>query len=179
MTAASADVVAVPTAPLVLSNGRLTVTVDARSGVVTQCTDVVRGLELVREPLLANNFRVLLPLATLRGHYIEGREQLVSDIAMDSDRTAATLTYRELTSAHGRFDIIATLALRLVDDDLRVTLGLVNNSGHTVEEVTVCIGGIDQPDASRNWRARTARGATPGRLRWPSPARSPSSSGPW
>ncbi len=152
MTAASASTAVAPAAELVLSNGCLRVSVDPGSGVITRCVDETRGVELVQEPLLANNFRLLVPLPALRGHYIEGREQHVSDVISNPGGTAATLTYRELTSAQGRFDIVVTLTLQLEDDDLRVTLGLVNNSGHTVEEATVCIGGIDQPDASESWR---------------------------
>ncbi len=73
---------------LTLDNGRVYLEVEIEHGRLVRLGHRPLGIDLVREPRLAENFRLLVPLPSWRGHYIKGAEQQLSDVATDGTDTA-------------------------------------------------------------------------------------------
>ncbi|MBO0812699.1 MAG: hypothetical protein J2P23_11735, partial [Microlunatus sp.] len=160
-TAGSAEVVAV-------QNEFVQVEVDRTCGRIHQIRDLLHGHDLIAEPRLAENFRLLLPLPGLRGHYLSGRDQEVAAIDRDADQQL-TLRWDRLSSAHGTFDISIALRIRVDSSgDIRFRTTVDNRSSHTIEEVhNVTLGGLGVPGSQRrDWRIHYAGGGGQGR-EWP------------
>jgi len=85
---------------------------DPVNGAVTSLFDKAGGIELIAEPRLADNFRLLLPLPDLHGNYVEGKEQRLTHVEEDE----AHLTLRwdgPLTNARGDYDVSVTMTIVL------------------------------------------------------------------
>lgn len=151
-----------------LGNELVRIDVDRDNGRVLQIHDCRHGFDLVKEPRLAENFRLLVPLPGLRGHYLFGRDQQVAAISRDDDQQL-TLRWEQLSSEHGAFAIGVALHIRIdAAGDIRFRTEVHNTSSHTIEEVhNVMLGGLGVPTSQRlEWRIHYAGGGGQGR-EWP------------
>lgn len=157
-----------PSGTVTISNGPTHVEVDPVYGRITQVANEDRQLQLVGDPRLAENFRILAPLPGLRGHYILGRDQQVASIDQDGAATL-TATWNDLRTDHGAFQITVTQQIKIDDDgDIRFQMRVENHSSHHLEEIhSVTIGGLRAPTAPReDWRIHYANHVGQGR-EWP------------
>lgn len=139
----------------VLDNDVLRVEVEPEHGRIVTLRHAKLGVDVVAEPRLAENFRLLIPLPHRRGHYVIGRDQRLADLQADGDE--CRLVWRGLSSEEGQFDIDVTQTIRLKGDDVTVQTEVVNRSPFEVEEVfNVVLGGMGNPAESAEWRLHYA-----------------------
>jgi hypothetical protein len=152
---------------ILLDNGRVYLEIEPEHGRIVRFGHRPLGIDLVREPRLAENFRLLVPLPSWRGHYIFGREQRLADAQVAASGHDATLTWAGLVSRQGNFDIIVRLRIALKEDDARFTLELENRSGLVVEEAFVpALGGLANREEQDDWRLHHSTWAGTGE-EWP------------
>jgi hypothetical protein len=117
-----------------IENDYFAVVVEPTHGRIQQITEKQGGFELITEPRLADNFRLLVPIPDMHGNYILGAEQSLSRHDVTED--AMELHWAgPLTSEHGSFDIAVTLEIKLVGEELHFGCHLQNNAPHQVAEV--------------------------------------------
>lgn len=151
---------------IVLDNGAVHVEFDREHGRMTRLRHAALGIDVVTEPRLAENFRLLLPLPGWRGHYVLGREQRLADAALEGG-DQCRLSWRGLRSRQGHFDIDVTQTILLGGDDLTSTIEIVNRSGLEIEEVAnIVLGGLANPGERHDWRIHFADAAGKG-TEWP------------
>jgi hypothetical protein len=139
----------------VLDNGVVRIDVEPEHGRVIALRHAKLGVDVVAEPRLAENFRLLIPLPHRRGHYVIGRDQRLADLQVDGDR--CRLAWRGVSSAEGRFDIDVTQTIQLSGDDVTVQTEIVNNSPFEIEEVfNIVLGGMGNPAEREDWRLHFA-----------------------
>lgn len=147
-----------PSDTVIINNGPTRVEVDTVHGRILQVANDDRQLELIGESSLAENFRMLIPLPGLRGHYLLGRDQEVDSVDQTNPERLTT-TWTQLRSDHGTFPITVTQEI-VVDDqgDVRFKMRVHNGSSHHIEEVhNVTLGGLQAPTAPReDWRIHYA-----------------------
>ena len=73
-----------------IENDLYCVHVDPKNGAIRRIFDKVGKLDLVVEPRLADNFRILLPLPDRQANYILGKDQRLTG----ADESATGLTLR-------------------------------------------------------------------------------------
>lgn len=135
----------------VLDNGRVRVEIEPTHGRIVAVRHAQLEVDLVTEPRLAENFRLLVPLPHRRGHYVLGRDQRLADIDVDGDR--CQLTWRGVESEEGRFDIDITQVIELSGDDVIVRTEVANRCPYQVEEVfNVVLGGLGNTAERADWR---------------------------
>lgn len=157
-----------PSGTVIINNGPTRVEVDTDHGRILQIANADRQLELIGEPSLGENFRMLAPLPGLRGHYLLGRDQDVASIDQTSPTTLTT-TWTRLRSNQGTFPITVTQEIA-VDDlgDVRFRMHVHNECSHHIEEVhNVTLGGLRAPTGPReDWRIHYANHVGQGH-EWP------------
>ncbi|MFD1675259.1 DUF6259 domain-containing protein [Alicyclobacillus fodiniaquatilis] len=138
-----------------LANGSQYIEFDEQHGNIVALGDVSRGISLVRETRLAENFRILLPLAHWRGHYISGKDQMLSSYELTEDE--CMLVWDTLTSREGNFPIRVTLRVKLQSETFTFSLSVENNSEFIVEEtIYPAIGGLANFEESDDWMLHAA-----------------------
>jgi len=122
------------TAPYCLENESYHVEVDAEAGRLISVVDRPRRFELIAEPALAGNFRLLLPLPDTGCNYINGCEQTLS--SCDVSDNCMTLTWRgPLNSQYGAYDLDVVMRIALVDQAIEFTCDVRNGTEHKLAEV--------------------------------------------
>ncbi|MBO0802688.1 MAG: hypothetical protein J2P25_06380 [Nocardiopsaceae bacterium] len=154
-----------------LDNGRVRVEIDEEHGRIVGIGHAGLGIEVVTEPRLAENFRLLLPLPSRRGHYLAGRDQRLAGVTADGDSCRLTWNGLRCTDesctdgdcagggrangdrAGGGFGIEVTQEIRLDGDDVTFRLEVVNRSPLAIEEAsTVVLGGMGNDAERDGWR---------------------------
>jgi hypothetical protein len=136
---------------IALDNGKVRMEVDEDHGHIARVAHAGLGIEVVTEPRLAENFRLLIPLPSRRGHYVAGRDQRLTDARADGD--SCRLSWHGLRSADGDFDIEVTQTIRLDGDDITFQTEVANRSPLQVEEVSsVVLGGMGNSAERTGWR---------------------------
>lgn len=149
----------------VLERGALRVEIEPEHGTIVALRHAKLGVEVIAEPRLAENFRLLVPLPHRRGHYVLGRDQQLADLTIDGDR--CRLRWERLASAEGEFDIEVVQTIQLADDDVTVRTEVTNRSAFEVEEVfSVVLGGLGNKAERDDWRLHFANGGGQGE-EWP------------
>src|SRR5580765_6208240 len=95
-----------------VENNLYRVEVNAQNGVISRILDKTSGIELISEPRLADNFRMLIPLPDLEGNYIVGKGQIVSELERKPDSLLLRWT-SPLTNARGKFDVRVAMKIAL------------------------------------------------------------------
>ncbi len=130
--------------------GPISVELDPTHGRILTVEDGRRGIRLIGEPALAENFRLLLPLPDQRAHYIRGDRQKLTSLTT-GDRHAE-LVWTGLETPRGRFDVEYRLRIDVEDDAVLFRSTVVNRSEHAVEEVfTPVLGGMANPAERHDW----------------------------
>ena len=144
-----------------IENDHFAVEVEPARGRIQKITEKQGGLELITEPRLADNFRLLVPTPDMHGNYILGAEQPLTRHATTDD--AIELHWAgPLTSEHGSFDIAVTLTIQLAGEELHFNCHLQNNSPHQVAEVwypMICgMTGLGSPDQAKHTQVMVPSG---------------------
>lgn len=119
---------------LKLENELYVVEMDPDHGTIQRVTDKVGGFDLITEPRLAESFRLLVPLPDLHANYIVGRDQSLTS----SRKTANGIALEwegPLTSDNGAFDILVTMWVELIGEEIEFRIYVQNNTLHEVAEV--------------------------------------------
>jgi len=152
-----------------IANNSYVVEVERKAGRLVRLQDRIGGYELITEPRLADNFRLLLPLGNFECNYIFGSRQRLT--SFEKTETGLVLYWRgPLRNVAGRFDLDVTLSIELVDDSIQFRCGVVNRTRYQLAEVWYAmlggmtgIGRNDQerrtteamiPNSSRKWHQR-------------------------
>lgn len=124
-----------------LENTHYLVEVSPRNGVITRIRDQERGLELLQEPRLADNFKFSLPIRrefawqSTEANYILGREQRLTAHRQTESRLEL-IWGAPLKSVLGkRHPVSATMTIELAGDDLRFGFTIHNDSKLEIGEV--------------------------------------------
>jgi hypothetical protein len=134
---------------LKLEDDRYLVEVSRSNGAITRIRDKQGDMDLIREPRLADNFRVTLPIPgkepwqTIEANYIYGRQQKLS--SFDSHAKRLTLRWNKpLVNYLGqRFDVSAEMGIELTQQGVSFRLRIDNPSPYQIGEVFFpLIGGI-------------------------------------
>jgi hypothetical protein len=140
---------------LVLDNGRIRLEIEREHGTLVHFSHKALDIDLVQEPRLAENFRLLIPLEHWRGHYVLGKEQILRDAQIDGNQ--CVLTWRGLQSSQGSFDVEVVQTIQLQDDDAIFSLTVTNHSSHQIEEIfNVAVGGMANFAERNDWRLHWA-----------------------
>jgi len=142
---------------IAIESERYRVETGGRSGTIIRIQEKRHGLELLREPRLADNFRFTLPLPgkaawqATEANYILGKDQRLSS----HERTEHGLVLRwngPLTSVFGKpYDVSAKMTIDLAGDEIRFGFRIENRTGCEIGEVFAPIlGGMlglgDRPE---------------------------------
>jgi len=117
-----------------IENGLYALAVDPRHGSIISLADKASGTELIAEPELAENFRLLLPLPDLEANYILSTGQGLSA----AERTATGMELRwaaPLRNEQGEFDLPVTVRIDFVDTAIHFTISVENRTEHRLAEV--------------------------------------------
>ena len=130
------------TSKLRLENKFTLVEVTPEHGLISRLYDKVGKIELITEPRLADNFRLLVPLPDLEGNYILGKEQKLTSFEQGEDRLKLTWE-GPLTNSQGKYDLDVIMVLTLVGEALQIDLSIENRMSREIAEVWYPIlGGI-------------------------------------
>lgn len=117
-----------------IENAAYRIEVDSRNGVIRSIFDKVGQTELIGEPRLAENFRLLLPLPDLEGNYILGKDQRLTSLK----RTPGGLELfwaGPLENPRGRFGLSVTMQLDLGERGLQFRMQAINRTEYKLAEV--------------------------------------------
>jgi len=124
-----------------LENERYLVEVGATNGVITRIRDEQRGLELLQEPRLADNFKFTLPIRrdyawqSTEANYILGREQRLTSHRLGEARLVLEWGAPMRSVLGKRYKVSATMTIELADGDLRFAFKIHNGSKLEIGEV--------------------------------------------
>jgi hypothetical protein len=108
--------------------------VDSENGTIIGFRDRIGGIDLITEPRLADNFRLLVPLPDLEANYILGREQRLTSIEKGPD--SLDLTWQgPLKNPKGDFDVSVSMKIQLTGPSIEFSLSVRNRTQHQIAEV--------------------------------------------
>jgi hypothetical protein len=117
-----------------IENHLYSVEVDSQNGVIYRIFDKIGQLDLLVEPRLADNFRLLIPLPDLEANYIPGKAQRLTSIEQTGD--SMTLCWNgPLTNPRGKFDLDVIMRIELVGHTLEFRVDVQNRTPYRVAEV--------------------------------------------
>jgi hypothetical protein len=124
-----------------IENSGYIVEVSRDNGAIARLFDKRGGVELISEPRLAGNFRLLAPIPDLEGNYILGEEQKLARYQQNGN-ILALYWQAPLTNDKGSYDISVRMTITL-SDAAEFRLFLDNRSGRSVDETWYpVLGGI-------------------------------------
>ncbi len=116
---------------------------DESSGVVSKILNKSTRMNIIAEPRLSANFKLLVPLPELRNNYLIGSQQKLTLFNCESD--SCTLTWDAIDNSNGSFRIRVEQRYELgtEPDQVLITTTVKNESSFTIEEVwSPVIGGF-------------------------------------
>ncbi len=116
----------------ILENESVFIAFEKENGKIVSIRNKQTGTELISEPRLADNFRLLVPLAGYLANYVIGAEQKMSSCEIGDNK--AILGWNRLRTTQGELDIDVKMQVQLNMQDLEVRLHIKNNSAYVVEE---------------------------------------------
>lgn len=133
-----------------LANDQVTLEFDPASGVILACRHAGLDIDLIHEPRLAQNWRLLVRLPGGCA-YLTAAGQTLVGCAIEGER--AVLEWRALVSPEGQLNLSVRQVVTLRDDTLTFNVEVDNQSGCVVEEVyPVCLGGLANWEEQDDWR---------------------------
>jgi len=138
-----------PEKSIKLENDLYRVEVNRGNGVITRIFDKVGGLELIREPRLADNFKFTLPLPgkeeweTIEANFIFGKDQKLTSVEQTSQRLVL-IWGKPLKNYLGEsFDVSVTMKIEFVGKSIKFGLKIDNFTRYIIGEVYYpIIGGV-------------------------------------
>jgi hypothetical protein len=130
--------------PMILENDFYLVDIEETNGTITRILDKIGKCELITEPRLADNFRLLLPTPKTQANYVIGSAKKLTSL----ERTAngLSLTWQgPLASETGEsLDLAVTMRVELVGEAIRFDLEVDNRTPYQLAEVWCpIIGGVN------------------------------------
>ena len=117
-----------------VANDCYSIEIDPQNGVIRRIADRIGGIELIAEPRLAENFRLLLPLPDMHGNYIVGAEQQLT--SLEGGSGGAKLHWAgPLVNERGEFDVAVTMWIELAGEAVRFRCEVRNGTDHKLAEV--------------------------------------------
>jgi hypothetical protein len=117
-----------------IENPYYLVAVDTENGAIVKLLDKRSGVNLISEPRLADNFRLLIPLPDLEANYILGREQQLA--LHEKGHDSLNLTWKgRLVNPQGSFDVTVSMTIRLVGPAIEFSLKVRNQTPQRIAEV--------------------------------------------
>ena len=141
--------------PLRLENDLYLLEFEPRHGTLNRLRDKAGRLELITEPRLAENFRLLLPLPGMHANYIIGKDQQLGDARLESEPHPTLRLHwpGPLQNERGRFNLDVMIWVELVDAEIRFRCQVENRTKHRLAEVWYpVIGGLAGLGAARQRR---------------------------
>lgn len=139
----------------IVKNDRIIIEIEPEHGCIVRFVHEALEIDLIQEPRLAENFRLLLPLPYYRAHHVLGKDQMLTQI--DVDDRICRLTWNGLKTSQGHFDIKIVQTIRLEEDDAIFSIEVTNNSPYIVEEVfNVALGGLANFEEKYDWQLHWA-----------------------
>src|SRR5436190_7005423 len=92
--------------------------VEPEHGALTRLRDKVGRLELITEPRLAENFRLLLPMPGMQANYILGTEQKLSSTEKAANGMKLSWT-GPLRNERGAFNLDVTIWIELIGEEIQ------------------------------------------------------------
>lgn len=108
--------------------------IGAQTGVIARIFDKPGQIELIAQPRLAENFRLLLPLPDLEANYILGAEQQLSKAEKMSDGLLIHWV-GPLRNPQGGFDLDVTMRIAFVGQGIEFQLTVQNRTPYKLAEV--------------------------------------------
>ncbi len=163
-----------------LEDDRYMVEVSRSHGAITRLVDKKGGIDLIREPRLADSFRFTLPIPgkepwqTLEANYIFGRQQKLSSFEASSKKLTLHWNQPLMNYLGERFDASATMGIELAPEGVLLGLRIDNPTRYPIGEVFFpLIGGIQgigktaaQLKATQLIRPTGAEGVSTGDIFW-------------
>lgn len=117
-----------------LENAYYAISIEPLHGVIVSLRDKVGGYDLITEPRLAGNFKLLLPLPGYECNYLDGCEQPLSSCEQQAD--GVTLHWDgPLRNDKGEFDLPVTLRIALVGEAVHFDCEVRNGAEYKLTEV--------------------------------------------
>jgi hypothetical protein len=117
-----------------IENPYYLVAVDTENGTILGLRDKRGRIDLITEPRLADNFRLLIPLPDLEANYILGREQQLTSHEKGPD--SLDLTWQgPLKNLQGNFDVSVSMKIRLTGPSIEFSISVTNRTHHQIAEV--------------------------------------------
>ena len=117
-----------------IENPYYLVAVDTENGTILGLRDKRGRIDLITEPRLADNFRLLIPLPDLEANYILGREQQLTSHEKGPD--SLDLTWQgPLKNLQGNFDVSVSMKIRLTGLSIEFSISVTNRTHHQIAEV--------------------------------------------
>jgi len=117
-----------------MENDFYCVQIDPQNGTIRRLFDKLGDLDLIAEPRLAENFRLLIPLPVLEANYILGKEQPAPAIETTSDGLVLHWD-GPFTSEKGCFDLSATIYIEFVSKAIQIRIVVENRTEYKLAEV--------------------------------------------
>ncbi len=124
-----------------LENEHYLVEVRQPNGLITRIRDKPRGLELLQEPRLADNFKFTLPIRgetawqSTEANFIIGRDQQLTAHRQTGSRLELTWGGRLKSVLGKRYPVSSTMTIELAGDELRFGFTIHNKSKLEIGEV--------------------------------------------
>jgi len=115
-----------------LENAHYSVRFDEANGAIESLVARALQCELVGEPRLRANFRLLLPLKDYEANYLDGMEQ--TPTSLQRDEHSVTVRFERLKSQRGTFDVTLACTVALEDDAIVFRATLTNREPEPVAE---------------------------------------------
>lgn len=141
-----------------IENAFYRVEVSRRNGVITRLLDKQGGIDFIREPRLAGNFKFTLPIRgaaawqATEANYVLGEQQTLSSVKRNRDSLELTW-HGPLTSVLGlKYDADVTMGIRLLEDRAVFSLTVDNRTDLEIGELFYpMLGGTNGlvPNSSR------------------------------
>ena len=141
---------------MILENDSLRVEFDPQTGSMIGLVDKIGAINLITEPRLAENFRLLLPMSDMRANYVLGLEQGPPEVEQTPD--AVTFRWKgPLTNERGEYDLDVTLGIELKAESLAFNCRVRNGTSYELAEVWFAMlggmTGLAEGDAGRETMA--------------------------
>jgi hypothetical protein len=138
-----------PRNSLQLEDDRYLVEVNRDNGAIERIRDKKGGLELIREPRLADNFRFTLPIPgkepwdAIEANYVWGNRQKLSSFNAGDKKLTLEWNKPLVNYLGEKYDVSATMGIELIPEGILLTLAVDNATRFQIGEVFFpLIGGI-------------------------------------
>ena len=133
----------------ILTNDRVRLEIDSESGQIVSFGCEPHLPELVSEPRLSENWRLLvhMPAGVTQ---ISAQDQKLARCSIDG--ASAVLEWKTLQAPEETLEINVTQFIELDEDTITARLELINNTDYDIEEVyPLCIGGLANWEEQDDW----------------------------